>query len=416
MKIFKIAIPFWQHWLQLLGEHPELETASWAQQQAVINHDWFGFPPAWKNALEPLGYEVLEVLANVDRVQKNWATERKFKYSEDTWKFDILKGQILEFQPDVLFVFDMFQFSPEWIESVRESCPSIRLVMGWCGGPWPNEKLFNAYDLTLSCVPEIVEILNQRGHHTLHLNHSFDPHILKRLNTAHAPTIDFSFIGNINRNNQFHVARDTILERLVAEVNVEIFTLAAYTDDSFRRNLRLFTKAQIFNLMRALKSDGIPSDWLEHLPLFRSAAKLNAAPRRPVNPKLKPFMQPPRFGVPMFQALRDSKATFNSHIDLSANSASNMRLFEATGVGTCLITDHKNNICDLFEPDREVLTYRSPEECVEKVKWLLAHPQQRDAIAQAGQARTLKDHTLSQRASQLDEILQQEFRRISVPI
>ncbi len=407
MKLFKIAIPFWQHWLQLYGEHPELDTQSWVEQQATINHHWFGFPHAWKDALEPLGYEVLEVLANVEMVQKTWAAERDFAYDDATWKYDILKGQILEFQPEILFVADMFQFSPEWIQAVRASCPSIRLVVGWCGGPWPNDALFNAYDFTLSCVPEIVELLNGRGHHTFHLNHAFDPRILDRLDTSHPPTIDFSFIGNINRNNQFHVARDVTLERLVADINVEIFTLALYADDRFSTNARRLAKVQLFQLLQRLKHIGVPTQRVERLPLFKSVARLTDAPHRAINPRLKPFMQPPRFGIPMFQTLRDSKATFNSHIDLSANSASNMRLFEATGVGTCLVTDHKTNLHDLFEPDYEVLTYRSSEECTEKVKWLLAHPQQREAIAKAGQARTLKDHTIDKRAYQFDEILRQ---------
>ena len=416
MKIFKIAIPFWDHWLQLLGDNPELETQTRAEQQATINQNWFGFPHAWKDALEPLGYEVLEILANVDLVQKNWAAERNFHYNEETWKFDIIKGQILEFQPDILFVADMFQFTPEWVQSVRESCPSIRLVMGWCGGPWPNDNLFNAYDFTLSCVPEIVNILNQKGHRTLHLNHSFAPKILERLDTDKPQNIDFSFIGNINRNNQFHVVRDTMLEKLVSEVNVEIYTLAIYANDSLRNNTRLFAKSRIFHLAQTLKAVGIPGHILDQIPLLKSVAKLKSAPRRPINPKLKPFMQPPRFGIPMFQILRDSKATFNSHIDLSANSASNMRLFEATGVGTCLITDHKDNLHNLFEPDQEVITYKSADECIDKVKWLLDHPQERVSIAQAGQTRTLKEHTLEQRANQLNEILQQEMRRLTVTV
>ncbi len=413
MKLFKIAIPFWQHWLQLYAEHPELNAQTWTEQQATINHNWFGFPHAWKDALEPLGYEVFEVLANVDLVQKTWAAERGFAYDETAWKYDILKGQILDFQPDVLFVADMFQFSPEWIQAVRESCPSIRLVMGWCGGPWPNDTLFNAYDFTLSCVPEIVDILSGQGHRTFHLNHSFDPRILDRLNIIQPPTIDFSFIGNINRNNQFHVARDATLEQLVSEVKVEIFSLAFYTNDSLRTNVRRLAKAQVFGLAQQLKGVGLPGSWLDRLPVLSSAASLSTPPRRAVNPRLKPFMQPPRFGIPMFQALRDSKATFNSHIDLSANSASNMRLFEATGVGTCLVTDHKANLHELFEPDREVLTYSSPDECLEKVKWVLANPQKRDEIAQAGQARTLKEHALPLRAIQLDEILQHELQRLT---
>ena len=83
-----------------------------------------------------------------------------------------------------------------------------------------------------------------------------------------------------------------------------------------------------------------------------------------------------------------------------------MRLYEATGVGTCLLTDWKPNLHELFEPDKEVVAYQSPEECVEKIKWLLEHPEERERIAQAGQARTLQKHTFAQRAIQLNEIIQ----------
>jgi spore maturation protein CgeB len=107
----------------------------------------------------------------------------------------------------------------------------------------------------------------------------------------------------------------------------------------------------------------------------------------------------------MFQVLHDSKITLNTHADTSTRYASNMRLFETTGVGTCLLTDWKENLFELFEPDREVVAYCSAEDCVEKVRWLLNHPKEREAIAKAGQSRTLEAHTFSHRALQLDELL-----------
>jgi spore maturation protein CgeB len=59
----------------------------------------------------------------------------------------------------------------------------------------------------------------------------------------------------------------------------------------------------------------------------------------------------------------------------------------------------------LFEPDKEVVTYKNAEECVEKVKWLLAHPYEREQIAKAGHARVIKDYTYAERAFQLNEII-----------
>jgi spore maturation protein CgeB len=50
----------------------------------------------------------------------------------------------------------------------------------------------------------------------------------------------------------------------------------------------------------------------------------------------------------MYQALRRSLITLG-------REAGNARLFEATGVGTFLLTDFKDNLQTSFEPSREVV-------------------------------------------------------------
>ncbi len=82
-----------------------------------------------------------------------------------------------------------------------------------------------------------------------------------------------------------------------------------------------------------------------------------------------------------------------------------MRLFEATGIGAFLLTDAKPDLGELFEPGREVATYRHAAEAAERIRHYLAHPEERDAIARAGQRRTLAEHTYARRAEQLVEIL-----------
>ncbi|MCC7050651.1 MAG: glycosyltransferase family 1 protein, partial [Bacteroidia bacterium] len=82
-----------------------------------------------------------------------------------------------------------------------------------------------------------------------------------------------------------------------------------------------------------------------------------------------------------------------------------IRLFEATGIGTCLITDYKDNMSTLFEIDKEVVTYKNMSDCVDKVKWLLNNPEERNKIAKAGQERALKSHTVKNRVAQVNEII-----------
>jgi spore maturation protein CgeB len=112
----------------------------------------------------------------------------------------------------------------------------------------------------------------------------------------------------------------------------------------------------------------------------------------------------------MYRALQRSLVTFNSHVPTS-RIARNMRLFEATGVGACLITDWRENMNDLFADGTEIVTYRSKEECLEKLRWLIAHPEETRQIAASGQRRCLSDHTYRSRAAILDEIITRQLAR-----
>jgi spore maturation protein CgeB len=106
-----------------------------------------------------------------------------------------------------------------------------------------------------------------------------------------------------------------------------------------------------------------------------------------------------------FKILSRSKINLNNHIDCAGEFAGNIRLFEATGMQSCLMTDWKINLPEMFEPDAEIVTYRTADECAEKVRYLLDHEKERQKIAAAGQQRTLRDHTYRRRAEQVDEII-----------
>jgi len=65
--------------------------------------------------------------------------------------------------------------------------------------------------------------------------------------------------------------------------------------------------------------------------------------------------------------LAESKITLNCHEEIAGNYASNMRLYKATGMGACLITDWKENLPNIFEPDLEIVIYRSLDKLVSSV-------------------------------------------------
>jgi len=111
------------------------------------------------------------------------------------------------------------------------------------------------------------------------------------------------------------------------------------------------------------------------------------------------------YGIEFVSVLRRSKITLNVHGNLPDGHAGNMRLFEATGCGACLVTEDLPGLQALFAPDSEVVTYTTAAECAERVRFLLEHDSARAANAAAGQARAFCDHMWRVRAQQFEAII-----------
>jgi spore maturation protein CgeB len=112
-----------------------------------------------------------------------------------------------------------------------------------------------------------------------------------------------------------------------------------------------------------------------------------------MNKNLKSMHRGNAWGLDMYKIIASSLITLNRHSNISEKYANNMRLFEATGVGTLLLTDYKSNLEEYFKIDEEVLTYNNPDDAIEKIDWALRNPEQAKRISSEGQRRTLKFHT-----------------------
>ncbi len=78
-----------------------------------------------------------------------------------------------------------------------------------------------------------------------------------------------------------------------------------------------------------------------------------------------------------------------------------LRDFDAPMSGSFYLTSNNPDLQSLFQIGREIDVYNDIVDCIEKVKWFLAHDQQREAIAAAGRQRALRDHTWNKRFSEL---------------
>jgi len=259
----------------------------------------------------------------------------------------VLVAQIKQYRPDVLQIQDMNGTAPALLRTVR---PYVKLITGQIACPIAENADFREYDLVLSSLPHFVEQFKNEGLLSHYFNLGFESRLLERLQKQSHHRI--VFVGGLSKD---HADRIDFLERIAAVHPIDIW---GYGVESLRQNsvLREFHHGELWAL-------------------------------------------------DMYQVLANADVALNHHINVAKSYANNMRLYEATGVGTLLVTDRKDNLSSLFEPGKEVVAYGSAEEAVELVDYYLQHNEERKQIARSGQARTLSEHSYHHRMEEFIDIV-----------
>src|SRR6201986_2042304 len=156
MRLLKIGVYYKTYLEHFYARRPGLASDTYAEQHAALIGDCFGSSDFWTRELSKLGYETCDLVINAEPLQKVWASERGLAFDEGDWLFRITEAQVKEFRPDVLIVADYSTVTAAFLRRLRDVCPSIRLVLGWCGAPYGQASVFGEWDVVLSCVPELV--------------------------------------------------------------------------------------------------------------------------------------------------------------------------------------------------------------------------------------------------------------------
>lgn len=371
---------------------PDLHKQDYINQKKVIDNHVSIWASGWENALEELNISVLTIPTNAPLFLTRWAEEHNSSLTE---RVQIIIEMLKRFMPDVL-VYDLYDV--DLLKQIKAQVPSIKLIALWKGSSPVDNEIFKHVDLIISCAPEEVTNLNKIGIKAEHLHHAFNKNVLAFQNQSNKK-YDVVFIGQIYRAIGFHIERDKILKRINDNLKLNIFS-SSYELNPFDFIYHLAKKAALTSLFPFyFFMNQFNKDYLSKL------NKAKSYPYFPYSLKLRKSLQPPVYGKRMYKVIKNSKVVLNIHADSSPKFASNMRLFETTGVGSCLLTDWKENINQLYTIDGEIVTYRSPEECVEKIKWLLDHDSEREIIAKKGQQRTFSSHLYEHRAPVFLEII-----------
>jgi len=386
--ILNTDYPEFLHWLY--GQHPDLERMPFEEQMRVRAESLFGVADFYSSNLRRLGHEAHDVHANNEFMQKAWARENGISVEEPTpmvhqwqgalrqarrvasstplrylrpffrpvlrsldgrekWFYDILAAQVRHYKPDVLLNQDVSCISSQFLREIKQH---TRLLVGQHAATRLSDADdFRCYDFVISSFPPTVDYFRQNGIPAELNRMAFEPRVLSYLK-AEEGAFDVTFIGSFYG---VHSSRVALLEAVCAR----------------------FPQTRIW---------GPEVDTL--------------SARSPIR---RCYMGQ-TWGLEMFQVFQSSKITLNHHGDIPPY-ANNMRLFEATGVGTLLITDWKRNLHEMFEPGREVVAYRTPDDCGEMIQYYLENDKEREVIARSGQQRTLRAHTYYQRIQDLVDVV-----------
>jgi hypothetical protein len=343
--------------------HPEVDTLDFDAHRALLMAQHFGTSDAYSYNLKKLGHEAQEIITNDDRLQLKWAQENGIRTLSSSrylnyglnrligynWRYKIIKAQVKHIRPDVLYIQEGNILSDAFIAKLKTL---VKLIVGQISSARPSNRTYLNYDLMVTSFPHFVEYFKRKGLNAIYIPLAFDERILKCFPHKER-TKPVTFVGGFSTKT--YQWSTPVFEEVAKKLRIDCWGY------------------------------GIESLTL-HSPL-------------------RQHYHCETWGSDVYKILSESRITLNRHGEISQQYANNMRLFEATGMGACLVTDWKENLHEMFEPEEEVVTYRSANELVEKVNYLLVHDKERAKIAKAGQERTLSEHNYYNRMKELIEIL-----------
>lgn len=376
MKFLILNTDYPQFVEDLYSRNAGLEQTSYEEQLRARMDTLFGMADFYSSNLRALGHEAYDVTAANERLQRAWLREHGHREPPRTrasfrmrrgiipwwdrvpdagWFRTALLEQVRFHRPDVILNQAMDVI---FCDVLAEAKQHARLIVGQHAAPLPEGQGFRCYDLVLSSLPNLVEHFEVVGVPARLQRLAFEPRVLDVI-PQQERDIPVSFVGSLS---YYHKTRIDLLEKLCREVDIQIW-----------------------------------GSGIERLD-----------PDSPIRQKYRGEA----WGADMYRILGRSRITVNHHIGVAGRYANNLRLYEATGMGAMLLTDARDNLREIFEPGREVVTYSSQEECVERVHYYLEHDEERVRLAEGGHQRTLRDHTHAQRAQELVEIVGERLQEV----
>ncbi|MFC1809213.1 glycosyltransferase [Candidatus Omnitrophota bacterium] len=328
--------------------------------------------------LDKYGYETEIVIPNCFTLQMQWAEEHGIDITDDDiqdkrWVYDIAKQQIEYFKPDILLIQQPVVFDSSFIRTLKWE---PLLIMGSHGSDIPSTTDWSSFDMILSGLTRLREQALKLGAKSVReFMPGFPLWIMSHLDGIKKEK-DVVFLGNWTEFQ--HEKRNRYIEYIVQYIK----------SNNYPFSCSLYMGGDIAT---------IPS---------------NVSESNYGN----------RFGIDMYKTMCAGKIVFDGRgsirlldgentYDLACNETANIRIFEAAGSGAFLLTEYHDNLNNYFKVGEEIETYANKDELIKKIHFYLDHPDERDTIAQQGQKRCHKDHSMKERARQFDVYVKEYMKQ-----
>ena len=358
----------------------------------------------WFELLEQNGFATCVFNHNLPEVALAWARENKFKPKSIHNIQEIGLEKIKRFKPDVIFAFAPLTYlKNNFLDELVSSLNKKPKLIAWFGANCGDEEIFRYFDLTLSNSKHLVNSLREKGIKTDFLQHAFDPIILEKIKIPEKRLNRVAFFGNLDVSTNDFKERTKLLEEVSEKTNL-LDVYGAHKTPSFKETSKhtlLNTRQKISHTLNKF----LPNQKFDY---WSNKQNMPPSPWE-LSKNFCKKIKSPLYGQEMLQKLSSYQIALNYHNKHTGDFACNMRLFEATGLGCTLITDHKSDLHEYFEIDREVYDFENTEDLSNKINYL------RDNISVAInmgikiQMKCLKKYNINIQLNILKEYINSEY-------
>jgi Glycosyl transferases group 1 len=337
MKVFQCIHKYRPHIPQFEKKYGVTDDMNFETLRRLVIQDGYASAYILQPALEGESEEVFYTLWDYERLQFLWAKEHGLK---STNLDEIKLAQIEEFKPDVFYNLSAV-YDNGFINKLGKNKSGFKRVY-WNGIIAKKPMTILAYDGHISLHRPFVEYWKSAGLAACELQPGI-PEAWRNIGSANRDS-DVMFYGQYAK--KYFGTRAGIIDRLI--------------------KYKLDTNADVRCHLQYATS-GIPLLFRKNIPWTNIRLPIIITfPSKLV----RELASPPLYGDDLYQALGQTKIVVNGFTDFNADFKSNMRLFEAIGLGAFLISE-EGIYPDGFESGVDFYTYSDPDNLIDQIERVL---------------------------------------------